>query len=94
MTIQIELESLRKETDIASKERREQLERTLTLKQDEVGALTEKWEKERSEIDQIKKTKEQLVRICPPPRHEQRWPHCTHYPTSLHHVKAGMALRT
>ncbi|KAK4996587.1 chaperone ATPase hsp78, partial [Elasticomyces elasticus] len=60
MTIQIELESLRKETDIASKERREQLERTLTLKQDEVGALTEKWEKERAEIDEIKKTKQQL----------------------------------
>lgn len=60
MTIQIELESLRKETDIASKERREQLEKTLTLKQDEVGALAEKWEKERAEIEEIKKTKEQL----------------------------------
>jgi ATP-dependent Clp protease ATP-binding subunit ClpB len=60
MTIQIELESLRKETDIASKERREQLEKTLTLKQDEVGALTEKWEKERAEIEEVKKTKEQL----------------------------------
>ena len=60
MTIQIELESLRKESDIASKERREQLDKSLTLKQDEVGALTEKWEKERAEIDEIKKTKEQL----------------------------------
>ncbi|KAK3708865.1 chaperone ATPase hsp78 [Vermiconidia calcicola] len=60
MTIQIELESLRKETDIASKERREQLEMSLTLKQDEVDALTEKWEKERSEISEIKTTKEQL----------------------------------
>ena len=60
MTIQIELESLRKESDIASKERREKLEKTLTLKEDEVGALTEKWEKERAEIDSIKKTKEEL----------------------------------
>ena len=60
MTIQIELESLRKETDVASKERREQLEKTLTLKQDEVGALTEKWEAERAEIEEIKKTKEEL----------------------------------
>jgi ATP-dependent Clp protease ATP-binding subunit ClpB len=60
MTIQIELESLRKETDVVSKERREQLERTLTLKQDEVGALTEKWEKERAEIDEIKRTKQEL----------------------------------
>ena len=60
MTIQIELESLRKETDIASKERREQLEKTLTLKQDEVGALTEKWEGERAEIAAIKTAKEEL----------------------------------
>lgn len=60
MTIQIELESLRKETDIASKERREKLEKTLTLKQDEAGALTEKWEMERAEISNIKTTKEQL----------------------------------
>jgi len=60
MTIQIELESLRKESDIASKERREQLERTLTLKQDEVGGLTEKWEQERAEIETIKRTKEEL----------------------------------
>lgn len=60
MTIQIELESLRKETDIASKERREQLDRTLTLKQDEVGALTEKWEQERKEIDTIKNIKAEL----------------------------------
>lgn len=60
LTIQIELESLRKENDVASKERREALEKSLTLKQDEVGALTEKWEKERAEIEQIKKTKEEL----------------------------------
>ncbi|USW47705.1 Putative ClpA/B family, AAA+ ATPase domain, ATPase, AAA-type, core, Clp ATPase [Septoria linicola] len=62
MTIQIELESLRKETDVASKERREQLEKTLTLKQDELGALTEKWEAERAEIEEIKKAKEELER--------------------------------
>lgn len=60
MTIQIELESLRKESDVASKERKAKLERDLTLKQDEVGALTEKWKKERAEIDEIKCTKEEL----------------------------------
>jgi ATP-dependent Clp protease ATP-binding subunit ClpB len=60
MTIQIELESLRKETDVVSKERRESLERTLTLKQDEAGALTEKWERERAEISDIKRIKEEL----------------------------------
>lgn len=60
MTIQIELESLRKETDIASKERKEALERSLTLKQDKAGELTAKWERERAEIDEIKKAKEDL----------------------------------
>ncbi|THW47113.1 heat shock protein 78 [Aureobasidium pullulans] len=60
MTIQIELESLRKEKDIASKERREQLEKSLTLKQDEVGLLTEKWDKERAEIEEAKGIKERL----------------------------------
>ncbi|KAH5335058.1 hypothetical protein HBI42_036420 [Parastagonospora nodorum] len=60
MTIQIELESLRKETDIASKERRERLEQTLKQKQDEVKVLTEKWEKERSELDEIKNAQENL----------------------------------
>ncbi|TAQ89001.1 hypothetical protein B7494_g2687 [Chlorociboria aeruginascens] len=60
MTLQIELESLRKETDIASRERREKLEADLTACQEEARVLTEKWEKERSEIDTIKKTKEDL----------------------------------
>jgi ATP-dependent Clp protease ATP-binding subunit ClpB len=60
MTLQIELESLRKETDIASKERREKLQATLKECQDEAAILTEKWEKERSEIEAIKKTKEDL----------------------------------
>jgi len=60
MTIQIELESLRKETDIASKERREQLEESLKKKQDEVKVLTEKWEQERAEIQEIKNAQENL----------------------------------
>lgn len=60
MTIQIELESLRKETDIASKERRERLEQSLKLKQAEVKELTEKWEKERAELDEIKNAQENL----------------------------------
>ncbi|KAF2686454.1 heat shock protein 78 [Lentithecium fluviatile CBS 122367] len=60
MTIQIELESLRKETDIASKERRERLEETLKMKQDEVKVLVEKWEKERAELQEIKNLKEEL----------------------------------
>lgn len=60
MTIQIELESLRKETDVASKERREKLEASLKSKQEEVASLMEVWDKERAEIEAIKKTKEEL----------------------------------
>ena len=60
MTIQIELESLRKETDITSKERRERLEETLKQKQADVKVLTDKWEKERAELDAIKNAQENL----------------------------------
>lgn len=60
MTLQIELESLRKETDVASRERREKLQATLKECQEEAAKLTEKWEKERAEIEQVKKFKEDL----------------------------------
>jgi ATP-dependent Clp protease ATP-binding subunit ClpB len=60
MTIQIELESLRKETDVASRERREQLEKTLAGRQEEVRKLTEVWDRERAEIEELKTTKEEL----------------------------------
>ncbi|KAL6239924.1 hypothetical protein BDW75DRAFT_197724 [Aspergillus navahoensis] len=61
-TIQIELESLRKETDISSRERREKLQQDLKAKQEEVGKLTEVWEKEKAEIENLKRTKEELER--------------------------------
>ncbi|KAI9828617.1 MAG: chaperone ATPase hsp78 [Phylliscum demangeonii] len=60
MTMQIELESLKKETDVASVERREKLEGDLRQKQAEAAALTQRWEKEREEIEVIKRTKEEL----------------------------------
>lgn len=60
MTIQIELESLRKEKDVASRERREKLEADLQALQDEVKTLNERWDKERGEIDTIKKTQADL----------------------------------
>ena len=59
-TIQIELESLRKETDVSSRERRDKLQEDLKTKQDEAGELTTVWEKEKAEIDTIKRTKEEL----------------------------------
>lgn len=62
MTIQIELESLRKESDIASRERREKLETDLKKFQDEVRVLTERWDKERGEIEGIKRAQAELDR--------------------------------
>ena len=63
MTIQIELESLRKEADIASKERRSKLQETLSKKQAEVTRLTEIWDREKAEIENIKRTKEELEKL-------------------------------
>ena len=60
MTTQIELESLRKESDIDSKERRERLENSLKAKQAEAATLTEIWDKERAEIKTLKQVKEDL----------------------------------
>ena len=60
MTIQIELESLHKETDIASSERRKKLEASLKAKQEEVAVLMEVWDKEKAEIELIKRTKAEL----------------------------------
>ncbi len=60
MTIQIELESLRKETDIASVERKEKLEQSLTSKEDQIAKLTETWDKEKAEIAAIKNARSDL----------------------------------
>lgn len=60
MTVQIELESLRKETDIASKERREKLERDLKRYYDEISDLNAKWDKEKSDIESVKKIQTDL----------------------------------
>ncbi|KAH7022840.1 P-loop containing nucleoside triphosphate hydrolase protein [Ilyonectria destructans] len=60
MTIQIELESLRKESDVASKERREKLEKDLQKCADENAELNARWEKERAEIESVKTVQEDL----------------------------------
>lgn len=60
MTIQIELESLRKETDPVSVERREKLEESLKTKQAELEDLTKTWESQKSELDRIKTLKQEI----------------------------------
>ncbi|KAI8089346.1 P-loop containing nucleoside triphosphate hydrolase protein [Halteromyces radiatus] len=60
MTMQIELESLRKESDILSVERREKLESELKAKQDESLRLNNIWNKERQKLEEIKTIKQDL----------------------------------
>lgn len=60
MTIQIELESLKKENDPTSIERRDKLEQDLKAKQGEVGRLTKVWEEEKKEINAVKNAKSDL----------------------------------
>lgn len=62
LTIRIELESLRKEDDVVSKERKERLEASLKEKQENLNKLIKIWEKERAELREIKNTKEELER--------------------------------
>lgn len=60
MTTQIELESLRKETDTLSNERRERLEASLKAKQDESARLTQIWDQEKAEFENQRAIKEEL----------------------------------
>ncbi|KAL8953447.1 MAG: hypothetical protein Q9222_000694 [Ikaeria aurantiellina] len=60
MTIQIELESLRKETDTLSMERREKLEGLLSSKQNEAARLTRTWDQEKADFEAQRATKEDI----------------------------------
>ncbi|KAI8095527.1 P-loop containing nucleoside triphosphate hydrolase protein [Thamnidium elegans] len=60
MTTQIELESLRKETDVMSVERREKLKSELEAKQKESERLSAIWSTERQKLDDMKRIKEDL----------------------------------
>lgn len=60
MTIHIELESLRKEEDLLSVDRKKKLEEELELKQKELEEITEQWELERKSIDEVKTAKSEL----------------------------------
>lgn len=60
MTIQIELESLRKEDDQLSVDRRKKLEDDLKVKEAELKEITDQWESERKLIDDIKAAKTEL----------------------------------
>ncbi|KAI0032969.1 P-loop containing nucleoside triphosphate hydrolase protein [Vararia minispora EC-137] len=60
MTVQIELESLKNETDVFSVERRQTLETELRAKRDDASALTRVWQAERARLDRTKDVKKRL----------------------------------
>ena len=60
VTLEIERESLRHETDVFSRERRDAVEAELKTKREEAGKLTEVWQAERARLEGIKAVKERL----------------------------------
>lgn len=62
MTMEIELESLKKETDPVSIGRRETLENELKVKKEELAKLTVIWGNEKREIESVKAMKQELER--------------------------------
>lgn len=60
--LKIEREALKKETDKASKERLENIEREISELEQESSALTAKWQSEKDKLASVQATKEQLDR--------------------------------
>ncbi|KAI0233792.1 chaperone ATPase hsp78 [Massospora cicadina] len=63
MRIQIQLESLKKETDLPSSETRGKLESELAAKRAEAATLTKVWHQEKARLDAIKGSKERLNQL-------------------------------
>ena len=63
MQLEIEREALKKEKDKASKERLKKLEKELADLQEESRALTARWEQEKTAIESLRETKEQIEAI-------------------------------
>ena len=60
VTLQIELESLKNESDVFSIERRQAVEASLAEKRKQANELTQIWQRERARINQIKEAKQKL----------------------------------
>ncbi|KAJ3554536.1 hypothetical protein NP233_g12402 [Leucocoprinus birnbaumii] len=60
VTLQIELESLKKETDVFSVERRQKVQTDLDKKRQEASELTKLWKDARSRLEKTKETKKKL----------------------------------
>ncbi len=61
--LEIEREALKKETDEASKERLEALERELADLEEQISALTARWELEKQAITAIRETKQRIEEV-------------------------------
>ena len=62
LQLQIEAEALKKENDVASKDRLERLEKELSNLQERSAEMTAKWQSERDSLEQARDLKEQLDR--------------------------------
>lgn len=60
MTLQIELESLRKETDEFSADRRDKIEKAVKDKRGEMNKLSQVWHEERARLDRLKEIKVEM----------------------------------
>jgi ATP-dependent Clp protease ATP-binding subunit ClpB len=60
MSLEIELEAIKKEKDEISKKRKEDLEREITRLKDDEAIMRSKWEEEKNLNDEINKKKEEL----------------------------------
>ncbi|MGD8902742.1 MAG: ATP-dependent chaperone ClpB [Anaerolineae bacterium] len=63
MQLEIEREALKKEKDKASKERLKKLDKELADLQEDSRALTARWEQEKSAIEGLRDTKEQIEQV-------------------------------
>jgi ATP-dependent Clp protease ATP-binding subunit ClpB len=72
MQLEIEREALRKETDKASKERLQKLEKDLADLKEEKGRLTTHWEQEKEAIQSARKPKEELEQVRLEKEHAQQ----------------------
>jgi ATP-dependent Clp protease ATP-binding subunit ClpB len=64
LRLEVEREALKKETDPASRERLERLERELAAAKEQQSGLRAQWQQEKDRISEIRRIKEQLERTC------------------------------
>ena len=60
LQLEIELESLKREKDKASKERRRKIKKEVADLKGRVGALRSQWEKEKAEIQEVRALREKM----------------------------------